>query len=87
MADAETAPQENQTLPIFGADADGAWLFTEENLAEIRAAAHTCAKETIMRFVRSSEGSDSVGPSPVKKTKMDIDMITLAEDLVLQVMS
>jgi hypothetical protein len=86
MADAETAPQENQTLPIFGADADGAWLFSEEKLADMRAAAHTCAQETIMRFVRSSE-DDSVGPSPVKKTKMDIDMITLAEDLVLQVVS
>ena len=80
------APQECQTLPIFGADADGAWLFTEEKLAEMRASAHSSAQESIMRFVRSSD-DDSVGPSPVKKTKLDIDMITLAEDLILQVVS
>jgi hypothetical protein len=90
MAAPESTPQENQALPIFGADAEGAWIFTEERLADMRAAAHTCAQETILRFIRSSEngqdGSDSVGPSPVKKSKTEIEMITLAEDLLLQVL-
>ena len=81
--------ENNTPLPIFGADAETAWIFSEEKLAEMRTAAHSGAQEAVARFMRSmdssSEGADSVGPSPGKKAKMNVGEITLAEDLMLQV--
>ena len=77
------------SLPIFGADAEGAWLFSEEKLAEMRAAAHKSATDAISRFMRTSENSieatGSIAPSPGKKAKKELDEISLAEDLMLQV--
>jgi hypothetical protein len=81
--------ENNTPLPIFGADAETAWIFSEEKLAEMRTAAHSGAQEAVARFMRSMdsscEGADSVGPSPGKKAKMNVGEITLAEDLMLQV--
>ena len=76
------------SLPIFGADAEDAWLFTEEKLSEMRAAAHKSATDAVARFLKSveNESSDSVAPSPGKKAKKELDLITLAEDLMLQVL-
>ena len=80
--------ENNVSLPIFGADAEDAWLFTEEKLSEMRAAAHKSATDAVARFLKSieNESSDSVAPSPGKKAKKELDLITLAEDLMLQVL-
>ena len=79
----------NIPLPIFGADAETAWIFSEDNLLEMRKVAHSCAQDAVTRFIRSVdnglEPTDSVAPSPGKKAKLDVGEISLAEDMMLQV--
>ncbi len=76
------------TLPVFGEDSDGMWIFSPERLAEMRADVHLHAQNAVLQHNRSSENdqdsNESIGPSPGKKAKTDVEMISLAEDLMLQ---
>ena len=79
----------DEDVKLFGTfgDTETAWIFTEKQLTEMRTDVHEQAEEAVLRWLRSPDGVDEsvVGPSPGKKAKVDVDVITLAEDLTLQV--
>ena len=74
-------------LTTFG-DTESCWLFSSEALSELHAKAHAASAEAVQRSFGSSHadsGQSTVEPSPGKKPRIDLEIVTLAEDKTLQV--